>query len=98
MANDGGFVMETWRKQAVILTGSPIGFFNPVIPTQNFVQSHNPEGVFWHPTSQAYPSIPNPSRFNITIPELLIREIAYPEKPVEDPLFSMTACLNLAVL
>ena len=54
MANDGGFVMKTWRKQVVILTGSPIGFFNPVFLTQNFVQSHNPEGVFWHPTSQAY--------------------------------------------
>ena len=30
MTNDGGFVMETRRKQAVILTGSPIGIFYPV--------------------------------------------------------------------
>ena len=54
MANDGGFMMETRRKQSVILTGSAIGFFNPVIPTQNFPQSHNPEGSFGHPTSKAY--------------------------------------------
>ena len=25
---------------------SPIGFFNPVIPTQNSVQSRNPDGYF----------------------------------------------------
>ena len=97
MANDGRFIMETRRKQAVLLTGSTIGFFNPVISTQNFVQSHNPEGFF----GSHFPSMPtisNPPRFNIPSPELQIREIPYPEKPVEDPLLSMTACLNLAVL
>ena len=47
MAKDGLFAMKTRKKQAVILTGFPIGFFNPVIPTQNFVQSHNPEGFFF---------------------------------------------------
>ena len=31
--------------------GSPIGSFNPVIPTQNFVQSRNLEGCFWYLTS-----------------------------------------------
>ena len=29
--------------------GSTIGFFNPVIPTQNFGQSRNPEGFFCIP-------------------------------------------------
>ena len=33
--------------------GSPIGFFNPVIPIQSFVQSHNPDGYFLHLTSSA---------------------------------------------
>ena len=34
--------------------GSPTGFFNPVIPTQNFMQSRIPEGYFWHLTTRAY--------------------------------------------
>ena len=43
---DGGSVMETQRlKQAVILKGSPKGFFNPVIPR-----------VFWQPTPQLRPA------------------------------------------
>ena len=67
--------METRRKQAFILRGSPIGFFTPVIPTQDFMQSRNPEGYFWHPTSRAY----------------FQSQITYPEKPIEDPLLSMTA-------
>ena len=33
-----GFVTGNW--------GPPIGFFNPVIQTQNFVQLRNPEGYF----------------------------------------------------
>ena len=98
MANDGGFVMKTRRKQAVIFTGSPIGFFNPVFLTQNFVQSHNPEGGFLASHLPSIPSIPNPPLFNIPNPELQIREIPYPEKPVEDPLLGMTACLNFALL
>ena len=74
-ASDGGSVKETRRKQAFILRGSPIGLFTPVIPTQNFMQSHNPEGYFWHPISLAY----------------FQSQIAYPEKPIEDLLLSMTA-------
>ena len=34
--------------------GSPIGFFNPAVLTQDFEQSRNPEDYFWHPTSRAY--------------------------------------------
>ena len=99
MAKDGLFAMKTRKKQAVILTGFPIGFFNPVIPTQNFVQSHNPEGFFFLASHlPSIPLIPNPSLFNIPNPEFQTREIPYPEKPVEDPLLSMTACLNFAVL
>ena len=48
--------------------GYPIGFFNPVIPTQNFVQSRNPEGYFWHPTSQAYFQSRDSPRFYFQIP------------------------------
>ena len=36
------------------IRGSPIAFFNPVIPTQNFGHSRNPEGYFWHPTFPAF--------------------------------------------
>ena len=36
------------------IRGSPIAFFNPVIPTQNFGHSRNPKGYFWHPTSRAF--------------------------------------------
>ena len=39
----------TWTNQNSRHTwGSSIGFFNPVIPTLNFVKSHNPEGYFGH--------------------------------------------------
>ena len=67
--------------------GSPIGFFNPVIPTQNFVQSRNPEGYFWHPTSRVYFQSRISPRFCFQIPnpELQIREIPDPEKPIGDP-------------
>ena len=67
--------------------GSPIGFFYPVIPTQIFGQSCNPEGYFWHPTSRAYfqsqitPRFP----FKIPNPEPQIREIPHPEKSIGDP-------------
>ena len=33
----------------VVCSEGPIAFFNPVIPTQNFGQSRNPAGYFWHP-------------------------------------------------
>ena len=48
--------------------GYPIGFFNFVIPTQNFEQSRNPEGYFWHPTSQAYFQSRDSPRFYFQIP------------------------------
>ena len=69
------------------LRGSLVGFFNPVIPTQNFVQSCNPEGYFWHPTSRVYFQSRISSRFCFQIPnpELQIREIPDPEKPIGDP-------------
>ena len=69
-------------------SGFPIGFFNPIIPTQNFVQSRNPEGYFWNPTFQAYFQSQISSRFSFQIPnpELLIGEIPSPEKPIDDPL------------
>ena len=68
---------------------SPIVFFNPVIPTQNFVQSRNPEGYFWHPTSQPYFKSRNSPRFCFQIPnpELQVKEISDPEKLVGDPPF-----------
>ena len=57
--------------------GSPIKFSNAVIPTQHFVQSRNPGGYFWHPTSWAYFQ----SRF---LPDQ-IKETPDPEKPIGDP-------------
>ena len=58
----------------------------------------NPEGYFWQPTSRAYFQSPISPRFRFKIsnPELQIREIPDPEKPIGDPLLRMTACLNLA--
>ena len=88
--NNGGSVMETQRlKQAVILKGSPKGFFNPVIPR-----------VFWQPTPSSVPRIPSIRIspwfcFKIPNPELQIRVIPYPEKPLGDPLLSMTASLRI---
>ena len=68
-------------------SGFPIGFFNTVIPIQNFVQSRNPQGYFWHSASQAYFKPRNSPRFCFQIPnpELQIREIPDPEKPIVDP-------------
>ena len=59
------------------------------MPTQNFVQSRNTEGYFWHPTSQPYFKSRNSPRFCFQIPnpELQMREISDPEKPTGDPPF-----------
>ena len=88
-ANNGGSVMETRRKQAV--------------------QSRNPDPklraipfviFFFQQTSLAYFQfrISPRFRFKILYPELQIREIPDPKKPIGDPLLRMTctACLNLA--
>ena len=76
-------------KQTVTcqIRGSPIGFFYPVIPTQNFRQFRNPEGYFWHPTSHAYFQSQISPRFGFKIPnpEPQIREIPHPEKLIGDP-------------
>ena len=75
-----------------VIRGSPIGFFYPVIPTQIFGQSRNPEGYFWHPTSRAYfqsrisPRFP----FKIPNPEPQIRQIPHPEKLIGDPLIRLS--------
>ena len=48
--------------------GSTIGFFNPIIPTQNFRQSLNPEGYFRYPTSRAFRQSRISLRFCFKIP------------------------------
>ena len=65
--------------------GSPIGFFYPVIPTQIFGQSRNPEGYFWHPTSRAYfqSRISHRFPFKIPNPKPQIREIRIPKNLLE---------------
>ena len=57
-----------------------IGFFNPVIPTQDFELFHNPDSYFWHPTSLViFQSRIAPwFCFKIPNPELQIREISDP--------------------
>ena len=67
-------------------SGSAIGFFNPVIPTRNFVQSRNPEGYFRHFITQTYFQSRISLRFCIQFssPELQIQEIPGPEKPIGD--------------
>ena len=51
------------------------------------MQSRNPEGYFWHPTSRVYFQSRISPRFCFQIPnpELQIREIPDPEKPIGDP-------------
>ena len=65
----------------------PNRVFNPVIPTQNFGQSRNPEGYFWHPTSRAHfqSRISPRFRFKIPNPEPEIRKIPHPGKLIGDP-------------
>ena len=82
-ANDGGSVMDTRRWKAVILREFLMG--SSVIPRVIF---GNPSPAQFYRQSRMWPR----SRFKIPNPELQIREIPYPEKPV----FSVTACLNLA--
>ena len=62
-----------------------------IIPTQNFVQSHDLEGHFWHPTSLSYFQSRISPRFGFKIPnpELQIGEILGPENPIGDPLVSL---------
>ena len=76
------------QRRGWVRGGSPIGFFNPLIPTQNFVQSRNPDSYFWYPTSPAYfhSLISPPFRIKILNPELQLREIPDPKKPTGDPL------------
>ena len=52
------------------------------------MQSRSPEGYFSHPTSLAYfqSQISSQFSFQIPNPELRIREIPSPEKPIYDPL------------
>ena len=67
--------------QWYILGGSPVPFFYPVIPTQNFLHSRNPEGYFstshlpWCFQSRILP------RFFLTslVPSFKYREIPDPE-------------------
>ena len=61
--SDSGF-----HNQRFFRRGSPIGYFNPVTLTQNFVQSRNPEDYFWHPISQAHFQSRNSPRFCFQIP------------------------------
>ena len=62
--------------------GSPIGFFNPVIPTHSFMWSR----YFWHPTSCAHFSYRISPRFYFKIPnpEFQLREIPCNENPTGD--------------
>ena len=82
---------KSYTNRSSVYTSKPVWvsnrFSNPVIPTQNFVKSRYPEGYIWHPTSQAYFQSRNSSRFCFQIPnpQLQIREIPGPEKPIKDP-------------
>ena len=54
-----------------------IGFFNPVIPTQNFVQSRNPDGCFSQPTCRAN------FQYRIDLGPIFLKN---PESPARDKL------------
>ena len=64
--------------------GSPIMFFNPVIPTQNFVQSGFPRIIFGIPSKHTFnPESHSNFVFKSRIPSLIqIREISGAEKPL----------------
>ena len=48
------FLIVLMSFKGTQIRGFPKGFFNTLIPTQNFEQSGNPDGYFKHPTSCAY--------------------------------------------
>ena len=56
-----------WGKEEMV----PIGFFNPVIPTQIFAQSPNPEGYFQNPPSRAHFQSRILPPFSFEIPNLI---------------------------
>ena len=58
---------------------SPIGSFNPVIPTQIFPQFRNPDGYFWHFTSRVFLQSPISPPFCLKIPNPEV-QIPYPKK------------------
>ena len=70
-----------------ILRGSPIGFFNPVIPTRNFMQSRNPEGYFGIPppahifNPESRPNFALKSR----IPSFKQGKFRIPKNPLKTP-------------
>ena len=59
-----------------------IGFFNPVIQTQNLVQSSN---LAVHLRAYFQSGMSSQFCFKISNPELQMREIPYPEKRIRDP-------------
>ena len=61
----------------------PERVFRSRSPDLNFVQSRNPEGYFWRPTSREYFQSRISPRFCFQIlnPEIQIREIPNPVKP-----------------
>ena len=70
------------------LSGSLVGFFNPVIWTQNFLQFGSLNGYFWHATSiHVHFQSWNLSWFCSTIlnRKLQIREFPDQEKPFKGP-------------
>ena len=69
--------METRRKQAVILTGYAIGFFNPVIPTQN-CNPIVPRGFLGIPPPKHTVNLKSPRDFscvNGSTIQLVLREL-----------------------
>ena len=69
-------------------------------PDPKFVQSRNPEGYIWHPTSRAYFQYRNSPRFCFQIPnpELQLTETSGPEKPIWDPHVAVSLFASLFLL
>ena len=59
---------------------SSIGFFNPVVPTQNFIPSRNPDGYFWHSTFRVLLSrLSRPFALKSRIPSFTWRKSQIPK-------------------
>ena len=86
-ASDGGSVMETRRKQAFILRGSPIRFFTSVIPTRVIFGIPPPAHTF-NPKSRSdfalKSRIPSFKWGKSRIPKNLLRTLFLAWQPVKN--------------
>ena len=80
-------IRPSWDVSKEDMSRGPNEILQSRNPDPKFVQSRNPKGYIWHPTSRAYFQYRNSPQFCFQIPnpELQITENPGPEKPIWDP-------------